>query len=150
MGICSESEMIPGDVNSEYLVVQLDLHLNKWRRHDDSLPSEPGRQHAMKSLTVFLLHKFLQFCICFLDRVNIQSMQGCRPFFQYNLLLSLKSQWRDGSWRRFYHSSCCCACDRSMVAILPFIQTRWKQKHKQRKENTDLTKKFTTNKYNDI
>lgn len=32
--------MIPGDVNSEYLVVQLDLHLNKWRRHDDSLPSD--------------------------------------------------------------------------------------------------------------
>ena len=66
MGICSESEMIPGDVNYEYLVVQLDLHLNKWRRHDDSLPSEPGRQHAMKSLTVFFLHNFLQFCICFL------------------------------------------------------------------------------------
>ena len=34
------SEMIPGDVNYEYLVVQLDLHLNKWRRHDDSLPSD--------------------------------------------------------------------------------------------------------------
>ena len=58
MGICSESEMIPGDVNYEYLVVQLDLHLNKWRRQDDSLPSEPGRQHAMKSLTVFFLHDF--------------------------------------------------------------------------------------------
>ena len=32
--------MIPGDVNYEYLVVQLDLQLNKWRRHDDSLPSD--------------------------------------------------------------------------------------------------------------
>ena len=146
MGICSESEMIPGDVNYEYLVVQLDLHLNKWRRHDDSLPSEPGRQHAMKSLTVFLLHNFLQFCICFFTRVNIQSMQGCSTFFQYYLLLSLRSHWRDGSWRRFYHSSCCCACDRSMEAILPFIQTRLNQKHKQRKGNTDLTKKSSPQK----
>ena len=146
MGICSESEMIPGDVNYEYLVVQLDLHLNKWRRHDDSLPSEPGRQHAMRILTVFLLHNFFCSFASFFIRVNIQSMQGCGSFFQYNLLLFFKSYWRDGSWRRFYHSSCCCACDRSMVAILPFIQTRLNQKHKQRKENTDLTKKSSPQK----
>ena len=129
--------------------ISLSNLISTWTNGDATMTafhqmSEPDRQHAMKSLTVFLLHIFLQFCICFLDRVNIQSMQGCSTFFQYNLLLSLKSQWRDGSWRRFYHSSCCCACDRSMVAILPFIQTILKQKHKQRKENTDLTKKFTT------
>ena len=80
MGICSESEMIPGGVNYEYLVVQLDFHLNKWRRHDDSLPSEPDRQHAMKSLTVFLLHNFFAVLHMFFIRVNIQSMQGCSTF----------------------------------------------------------------------
>ena len=73
--------MIPGDVNSEYLVVQLDLHLNKWRRHDDSLPSDvrAGPATCNEELDSFLLNKFLHL---FLDRVNIQSMQGCRPFFQ--------------------------------------------------------------------
>ena len=76
--------MIPGDVNYEYLVVQLDLHLNKWRRHDDSLPSDvrAGPATCNEELDSFFASYIFAVLHLFLDRVNIQSMQGCRPFFQ--------------------------------------------------------------------
>ena len=84
---------------------------------------------------------FLQFCICFFyqGQHSINARMQHILSIKFVVVFEIALTW----WvmTPFYHSSCCCACDRSMVAILPFIQTRWKQKHKQRKENTDLTKK---------